>query len=48
MGSLGLRAGPVEREIPPPAGKNAGVRDDAAETGAESALSPATTNAGYE
>jgi len=27
---VGLRDGPAEREIPPPAGKNAGVRDDTA------------------
>jgi hypothetical protein len=29
VGQLGLRAGPVAREIPRSAGENAGLRDDA-------------------
>jgi hypothetical protein len=29
VAQLGLRAGPVAREIPRPAGENAGLRDDA-------------------
>jgi hypothetical protein len=29
VGQLGLRAGPVAREIPHPAGENVGLRDDA-------------------